>query len=126
MDITQLILIIRDQDYAHGTEVLFANLYVSMFGVLFATVASGHAWGRSHGKSDQFAFETTISEEPGYVRSGTDASAASSDTRVSGSKKLQQPHNGFSQGNGRIPSGPDCSIRHAICVEQVVLKSDET
>jgi len=75
MNVTQLILIIRDTNYARGAEVLMANMYISIFGVLFATVwAKGHSWGQQNGKHDMSTFQT-FSESPGYV---------SSDTRLAG------------------------------------------
>ncbi|KAJ6595830.1 hypothetical protein DFH09DRAFT_1135736 [Mycena vulgaris] len=73
LNVTQMIMITRDTDYARGAEVLMANMYVSIFGVLFATVwASGNAWGRNNSKQDQSAMETTFSDRPGYISSGNE------------------------------------------------------
>ncbi|KAG6868037.1 hypothetical protein C0993_008123 [Termitomyces sp. T159_Od127] len=123
MNVTQLILIIRDRDYARGTEVLFANLYVSIFGFLFATVwASGHAWGRNHSGSYRSAFETTISERPGYLGDRTDPHSAHGNTRIPGTYKLQQRYNVALQGGQSITVGQDRSMKDGIHVEQIVFQ----
>jgi len=73
LNITQVVLITRDTNYARGAEVLMANMYVSIFGVLFATVwASGNAWGRNNSAQDQSAIHTTFSDRPGYMTSGSE------------------------------------------------------
>lgn len=83
MNVTQLILIVRDTNYARGAEVLMANMYISIFGVLFATVwASGNAWGRNRKQSDQSAMQTTFSDSPGYIGSGTDPRLNGSKTQL--------------------------------------------
>ncbi|KAJ7250591.1 hypothetical protein C8J57DRAFT_676979 [Mycena rebaudengoi] len=85
LNVTQLILIIRDTDYARGAEVLMANMYVSIFGVLFATVwASGHSWGRNNSKRDQSAMETAFSDQPGYINSGNEIRFAKNTVDSSG------------------------------------------
>ncbi|KAG6887516.1 hypothetical protein C0995_014712, partial [Termitomyces sp. Mi166 len=94
MNVTQLILIIRDTNYARGAEVLMANMYVSIFGVLFATVwASGNAWGRNNQNSDHSAFQTTISENPGYIGSGTDPRLVGSKTKLGGNHDMPKHYN---------------------------------
>ncbi|KAG6909196.1 hypothetical protein DXG01_001710 [Tephrocybe rancida] len=121
MNVTQLILIVRDTNYARGAEVLMANMYVSIFGVLFATVwASGNAWGRNNKQSDQSAFQTTFSENPGYVGSGTDPRLAGSHTRVAGGE-LPKHYNVSLQGSQSGTLAPN-RLRDGIHVEQVVLK----
>lgn len=75
-------LIARDPSYARGAEVLMANMYISIIGVLFATVwASGNAWGRNHSTHDQSALETTFSEMPGYVSAARRTALGSKDSR---------------------------------------------
>ncbi|KAG6856474.1 hypothetical protein H0H87_004053 [Tephrocybe sp. NHM501043] len=122
MNVTQLILIINDTNYARGAETLMANMYVSIFGVLFATVwASGNAWGRNSKRSDQSAFETTFSESPGYVGSGTDPRLGSK-TRIGGSHAPKHYNVSF-QGNQSGTLAPTMTgVRDGIHVEQVVLK----
>ncbi|KAF8904065.1 hypothetical protein CPB84DRAFT_696680 [Gymnopilus junonius] len=91
MNVTQLILITRDTNYARGAEVLMANMYVSIFGVLFATVwASGNAWGRNETPADMSAFQTTFSENPAYVGTGVDSHFAGSRTRFGNSMALKE------------------------------------
>ncbi|KAG6834411.1 hypothetical protein H0H93_009784 [Arthromyces matolae] len=127
MNVTQLVLIVRDKDYARGTEVLFANLYISIVGVLFATVwASGRAWGHSSTSesSDISSFHASIGSTPGYIRNHTNPGSRSfgSETRVGGRHKLQSPYDlstQDSQGFGR-------SFKEGIHVEQVVLKDVKT
>jgi hypothetical protein len=118
MNVTQLVLIIRDTNYARGAEILMANMYVSIFGVLFATVwASGNAWGRNKGPSDQSALRTTFSESPGYIGSGTDPRLAGSRTKVAGSQGLPSHYRSFKDQSGSLASEQD-----GVHVEQVVLK----
>ncbi|KAG6865082.1 hypothetical protein C0991_005226 [Blastosporella zonata] len=127
MNITQLIMILRDRDYALGTEVLFANLYVSIFGVLFATVwASGHAWGRNHLSSQE---STTTGDNPGYMGRETDPRSAGSSLKVIG-KKLPQHYSLSFQGNQSATLGAENSVkdstRSGIHVEQVVIKDSKS
>ncbi|KAG6808414.1 hypothetical protein H0H92_004232 [Tricholoma furcatifolium] len=115
MNITQLVLITRDTNYARGAEVLMANMYVSIFGVLFATVwASGNAWGRNDRRTDVSAFQSTINE-PGYISSRSDIRTAGSRTKIAG-EDLPRHYNLSFQGN------PNANLRDGIRVEQVVLK----
>ena len=122
MNVTQLVLIIRDTNYARGAEVLMANMYVSIFGVLFATVwASGNAWGRNKGPSDQSALQTTFSESPGYIGSGTVSRGtvsrlAGSRTKVAESQGLPSHYLVLKNQSGSLASKQD-----SVHVEQVVL-----
>jgi hypothetical protein len=123
MNVTQLVLITRDRSYARGAEVLMANMYVSIIGVLFATVwASGNAWGRNRRPSDQSALQTTFSESPGYIGSGTDPRLAESKTKL-GSQDLPRHYLSFKDQSTTLV--PDRGIH----VEQMVLtdfKADDS
>ncbi|KAG6834840.1 hypothetical protein H0H93_007032 [Arthromyces matolae] len=80
VNVTQLVLIIQDTDYAHGTEVLFGNFYISIIGILFATVwASRHAWGHNDRDRDEDLSTFQTSTMPGYVMSNASAHARVSD-----------------------------------------------
>ncbi|KAG6856472.1 hypothetical protein H0H87_004051 [Tephrocybe sp. NHM501043] len=122
MNVTQLILIINDTNYARGAQTLMANMYVSIFGILFATVwASGNAWGRNSKRSDQSAFETTFSANPGYIESGTDPRLVGSNVVRSNASGWPKPDHEYSfpdsnQSRTLAPS------RDGIHVEQMVLR----
>jgi len=122
MNVTQLILITRDTNYARGAEVLMANMYVSIFGVLFATVwASGQAWGRENGRSDVSTFRATYTETPGYVGSRTDPRSAGSKTEISGTQYVPSHYLSFKDKSNAFAADPE-----GVHVEQVVLKDFPT
>ncbi|KAG6816332.1 hypothetical protein H0H93_008184 [Arthromyces matolae] len=119
LNITQLIFIFQDRDYARGTEILLANLYISIFGVLFATVwASARAWGVKDYRNDASGGYSSSISEPGYMRSA-------SETRVGlGSRGKKSPsHYNLSFQDQTSTSPPKEGIRVDQVVQQDVKRS---
>ncbi|KAG6843171.1 hypothetical protein H0H87_007198 [Tephrocybe sp. NHM501043] len=122
MNITQLVLLIRDPNYARGAQTSMVNMYVSIFGILFATVwASGNAWGRDRDTSDQSAFETTIGDYPGYIKFRSETGP---ETDGRGSPASPKPYN-LSFPEDQIENTL-LSVRDGVHIEQmVVIKHDD-
>ncbi|KAG6909187.1 hypothetical protein DXG01_001701 [Tephrocybe rancida] len=70
MNIAQLILVLRDVHYPRGAEILMANLYVAIIGLLFATVWAGrNAWGCDDQEKDQLPLQAAF-RNPGFNETG--------------------------------------------------------
>lgn len=48
LNITQIVLVVSDKSYIKGSTISSANMYVSIIGLVFATVwTTGHKWTKS-------------------------------------------------------------------------------